>query len=230
MNFPDTSFKRISLRVGVAMLVFFGLYNLLLTPAAVMKEIFTISFDGEQHLLAEFLIEIWSTIGFGVAYILAFLIPALVFRLMTPKEERKPLGIKKAPVKELPLIILAAVAVIFACAQINSLIVSHFDFYESFQEAMAPSGPMMPYQIFLEVLVTALVPAICEEILFRSTILSNLVPYGKGFAIIASAILFGLMHINPAQLFYATAAGAVLGYVYVKTGSFWCVFFDTFCE
>jgi hypothetical protein len=65
------------------------------------------------------------------------------------------------------------------------------------------------------------IPAFSEELLFRSVILSNLKPYGKGTAIIFSALLFGLMHMNAAQLLYATAAGLVLGAVYVSTGSLW---------
>ena len=89
-------------------------------------------------------------------------------------------------------------------------------------EAMAETTSLPPYAIVLSVMSTALVPALGEEFLFRGTILSNLMPYGKTGAIIGSAILFGLMHQNAQQIFYATASGILLGYVYVKTGSIWC--------
>lgn len=215
MNFSDASFKRLSLKAGIAMLVFVGTYTIFLLPFSILKEVLM-----PFSLLGEILCEI----GFGLAYLVTFLIPTIVFRLITKKEEKRDMGIRKAPAKETPLIIIAAISIIFACAQINAMMVSSFDFYEYMQEALAPTGPMAFYQILLQIFTTALVPAICEELLFRSAILSSLVPYGKGFAIIASALLFGLMHRNPAQLFYATAAGLVLGYVYVKTRSFWCVF------
>ena len=37
------------------------------------------------------------------------------------------------------------------------------------------------------------VPALCEEFLFRGCILSNLLPYGKTTAILASAVLFSMI-------------------------------------
>ena len=75
----------------------------------------------------------------------------------------------------------------------------------------------------------AIVPALCEEFLFRGCVLSNLLPYGKYTAIIASAILFSVMHGNFAQFFYTFIAGLVLGLVYVETGSIWpCTFIHLF--
>ena len=70
-------------------------------------------------------------------------------------------------------------------------------------------------------LTGALVPAVCEEFFFRGTILSNLLPFGRGVAIIGSAVVFGLMHQNPYQLIYTTVAGLMLGYAYVETKSIW---------
>ncbi|MCL2634259.1 MAG: CPBP family intramembrane metalloprotease [Oscillospiraceae bacterium] len=61
--------------------------------------------------------------------------------------------------------------------------------------------------------------AIYEEFFARGIILKSLKPYGTGFAIMVSGILFGLMHGNFQQLFYATVVGIVLGYIYVQTDS-----------
>jgi membrane protease YdiL (CAAX protease family) len=49
-----------------------------------------------------------------------------------------------------------------------------------------------------------------EEILFRGLILRSLQPFGKKFAILASAILFGLFHGNIVQSPYAFVVGLVL--------------------
>ena len=68
---------------------------------------------------------------------------------------------------------------------------------------------------------TALVPAFCEELLFRGLVLGNLAPYGKTSAVLCSALLFGLMHQNIGQMFYATVAGVVLGIIYLETRSIW---------
>ena len=71
-------------------------------------------------------------------------------------------------------------------------------------------------------MAVAIVPAFCEELLFRGVVLSNLMPYGKANAIIVSAMLFGLMHGNLYQFLYTTAAGIIMGCVYVLTDSIWC--------
>ena len=57
-----------------------------------------------------------------------------------------------------------------------------------------------------------------EELMFRRLILSRLLPFGEGFAILGSSLLFALFHANLAQFFYAFAVGVVLAYVTVVTG------------
>ena len=54
----------------------------------------------------------------------------------------------------------------------------------------------------LVVLCIVIVPAFCEEFLFRGVVLSNLMPYGKGTAIIVISVPFGLMHGNFYQFLY----------------------------
>ena len=73
----------------------------------------------------------------------------------------------------------------------------------------------------LAIFSTAIVPAICEEYLFRGAVLGLLLPFGRTTAIIGSSILFGFMHQNPLQLFYTVFMGVILGYIYVKTKSIW---------
>lgn len=68
---------------------------------------------------------------------------------------------------------------------------------------------------------TAIIPAFFEELFFRGFILGNLLPCGKGFAIIVSSFIFGLAHGNPTQFVFATIAGFVFGYLYTSTGSIW---------
>ena len=66
---------------------------------------------------------------------------------------------------------------------------------------------------------TAILAPLFEEFWFRGLVLQSLRPYGNGFAIFVSALLFGLTHANLAQFFYATTVGIVLGYIAVQTES-----------
>lgn len=65
----------------------------------------------------------------------------------------------------------------------------------------------------------AVIAPIFEELWFRGMIMESLRPYGNGFAIFISAIMFGLTHGNFEQFFYATALGIFLGYIAISTES-----------
>ena len=61
---------------------------------------------------------------------------------------------------------------------------------------------------------------ILEEIIFRGVILRGLLTkYSPKYAIVFSAIIFGLIHGKPLQIWGAFIIGLILGYVYYKTKS-----------
>lgn len=61
---------------------------------------------------------------------------------------------------------------------------------------------------------------ILEEIIFRGVILKGLLTrYSPKYAIVFSAIIFGLIHGKPLQIWGAFIIGLILGYVYYKTKS-----------
>ncbi len=82
----------------------------------------------------------------------------------------------------------------------------------------SPSGI---FGFLLSLLATAVVPPLVEEFACRGLILGILRKYGDGFAVLVSAILFGLMHGNFDQMPFAFMVGLVLGYIVVKTDSLW---------
>lgn len=76
------------------------------------------------------------------------------------------------------------------------------------------SGGSYPFWLFLiNIVTTAVLPAICEETAHRGMLLHGLSSFGTTKAIIFSSILFGLMHMNIEQFFYTTAIGFALGYL-----------------
>ncbi len=84
-----------------------------------------------------------------------------------------------------------------------------------------PHIPTEPVRIFLYFISSVILPAFVEEMIFRGYILHLLLPHGKTFAIMVSAVLFGLMHLYLPQLLYATVGGVLMGYYVVKSGSLW---------
>lgn len=66
-------------------------------------------------------------------------------------------------------------------------------------------------QFFLAILCTALVPAICEETLHRGLLLTGNSMLGRGKSILLTGLMFGLLHLNIEQFFYAFLVGLLLG-------------------
>lgn len=79
-------------------------------------------------------------------------------------------------------------------------------------------------------LAIAIAAPILEELLFRKIMLEGLeVNYGARKAILWSAILFAIFHMNPWQGIGAFVIGIFLGWIYVKTRDIWlCIFVHFF--
>lgn len=73
----------------------------------------------------------------------------------------------------------------------------------------------------LGVLAIAIVGPLAEEVCFRGSIQQYIHKHGDSplRAILITSILFGLVHMNPAQIPFAMCVGAILGVFYWKTGS-----------
>lgn len=68
-------------------------------------------------------------------------------------------------------------------------------------------------------LLLCVVAPVFEELVFRGIIFASIRPYGKGFAVVVSSLLFGLLHGNISQFVYAVTFGLVLATVREKTGN-----------
>ena len=62
---------------------------------------------------------------------------------------------------------------------------------------------------------------ICEEIVFRGAVIRALMNWKPNWklAVVISALLFSIAHLNPAQMPHAFLLGLLLGWVFVRTGS-----------
>ena len=71
-------------------------------------------------------------------------------------------------------------------------------------------------------LVVALLPPVVEEMVFRGCILRSLLvwkPQRRWLMIALSALIFALVHLNPAQLVHTFLIGLLLGWMYMRTRS-----------
>jgi membrane protease YdiL (CAAX protease family) len=71
----------------------------------------------------------------------------------------------------------------------------------------------------LNLLFVGILAPVFEELFYRKAVIDRLRRYGDLPAILLSGVAFGLVHGNFNQVFYTTAVGILLSFIYVKTGS-----------
>lgn len=76
----------------------------------------------------------------------------------------------------------------------------------------------------------ALIPALVEEFSIRGAIMQPMRKQGDLFAIIASAIVFAVLHGNLIQAPFAFMVGVIIGYAVCVTGSVWTGVLIHFCN
>lgn len=70
----------------------------------------------------------------------------------------------------------------------------------------------------LKILFMVILAPLMEEFLCRKQIIDRTRQYGEKTAVLFSALIFGLLHQNLFQFFYAFGLGLILGYIYIRTG------------
>ncbi len=147
---------------------------------------------------------------------LLFLISIFMFGKLNktkPKEVFKFYDFNKISFKAIALSFAIGLVVYL----LNILVSTFFNaFISLFGYQFSSSETMTSYPFWLLILnliFTAVLPGICEETAHRGLLLKGFSPSNPRFAILISSLLFGLLHMNVEQVFYATLIGIVLGFV-----------------
>lgn len=220
------SFSSTCTKIGLAMLLFYALFTLSTFLISFFLELYVAL---HEYTITEYSLEVVSSILFSASYFFSFSIPAFILiRICRRLPNARPIYKTFKFNRWIFFIIIAVVALNFTIAYLNNSIVNSFlpsvpsplDASQGIFYEPSTNAELCVFFV-LEILSTAIVPAFCEEYLFRGAILTNLLPFGKSTAIFASAFLFGFMHQNPVQMLYTMLMGIVIGYIYVKTKSIW---------
>lgn len=91
--------------------------------------------------------------------------------------------------------------------------------YESASQSVTNHDSLPVF--IVEILSTAVLVPVMEELAFRGVVFSSLRPFGTGFAVVGSAMIFALAHLDLSTVIFAFVAGLVFGYVYARTENLW---------
>ncbi len=117
--------------------------------------------------------------------------------------------------EEFPALFLAALPIIYGGNLLGNLLASLLTMGRAVNRLGELSSRMT---VPLAIYVTFVGP-LAEELFFRGMILPRMTRFGQKIALVFSALLFALYHVNLYQFFYAWGLGLLLGALYLKTGS-----------
>lgn len=78
---------------------------------------------------------------------------------------------------------------------------------------------MLSTNVFARVFVVGICAPVFEELMFRKILIDRLRGYGEYVCVVLSGIMFGLLHGNFSQFFFATAVGMFFAFLYLRTGN-----------
>lgn len=164
--------------------------------------------SGDTNVLTSMI----DTDSLAVAIIAGGFVTIVVLALMRMIDWKKVLNVKMIDWKNSWYAIAGAVAGVFALDVIEEMM-DLPDLMEQTFTGMANST--------LGVLSIAVLGPIVEEFVFREGIEGYMLRKGvsKWWAIGISAFIFGIVHLNPAQVPFAAAMGVLFGIIYYKSGN-----------
>lgn len=121
--------------------------------------------------------------------------------------------------------IVKGASMMFAANLILSLLVSLLNsilgFFGAGIDPVGLSGSGSFAGILLNFLMAVVAAPFFEEVIFRGIMCKSMARFNKGFAVIFSALLFGIAHMNLYQGIPAFGMGIILAFVYLRSGSLW---------
>lgn len=147
------------------------------------------------------------------------LLPGLVYVLFSKQNLSELVPIK--PVKPSVLIptVFAGLAVAMIANFAVSILTENLSVFGISDKSNSDIISQGFDNLFLDIIATAVVPAIVEEFALRGIFMGAMRKFGDPVAIITSSIIFSLLHGNLSQIPFAFILGLALGYAACKTNS-----------
>lgn len=214
---PDAHFKSV-----INIIAFLSFLHIVFYTGAPlihsMAEEFVYRLFGTDLLLYESILDVWDMFEYAGSFLIPLGVVLLIFRdsVFRPYIPFAP----KIPPHAVSVLFFSA-AILFLFGAISNGLLSLTEQLGLELNHAERTLPTTPLRIFLYFISAVILPAFVEEMIFRGYILHLLMPHGKTFAIMVSAVLFGMMHLYLPQFLYAVMAGLLIGYFVAKSGSLW---------
>ena len=178
--------------------------------------------QGYYAFMNQILEAFYSNIYYTLIASAVVTVPVLWLLMRKDQRTREAGGVQKIGI-QVPFIVYPLVALVaFAsCIGGNNIILSSglMEMDETYQQLteILYSAPM-----WFQLLGTGVIVPLCEELIFRGLMYNRLKDYVPvKWALLMSALAFGIGHGNLVQGVYGFALGYMMAYLYERTGKLW---------
>lgn len=151
-------------------------------------------------------------------YVIYIPVPALGMGLLS-RNAPSPFPVKRMPFTGLFAMAFTGMAFAVLANLATSWLMAILESFgvpmPTFPDTMEPTAT----SLWLNIVSTAVFPALAEEIVFRGYVQASLAPCGTTASVVVSAALFALFHGNILQVPFAFLMGLILGWLFARTGS-----------
>ena len=160
--------------------------------------------------------EIYGLVIFTQVF--AILLPALIYLKYKKVNIKEALRIKPLSFFHVIIITIMALAGQFVAMLLNTPVMMLLELIGEVPPSPFPT-PDTVSGLMVAIVIIAVFPAICEEVLVRGVVLRGYERRGTVAAIVISAIFFGIMHGDIKNLIGPIFFGVVFAYIVIRTGS-----------
>lgn len=161
-------------------------------------------------------IEIYPTLL--ITQYIIVLLPNLIYLKLKKLPLKKTLKLNKISFKQIAYVVGITIFTYPVAVFLNLIVLSILSLFGDLAISSVPI-PDTASMYLVSLFVIGISPGICEEIMFRGTIMNAYSRLSKKKAIIYSAILFGIFHLNLQNLVGPILLGIIFGIVVYKTNS-----------
>lgn len=222
------------------LLSFMGIAVFMLMGSGIVKMLWGVNFLGDPTAISDYddpavvninrVLLIFQHLGM-------FVVPAIAFAMLVSKNWKLRLGFRSTNAKFIlasTVLIIAALPIINALGWLNEqMVLPEFlggleQMFIELESSASKLTKALTEQtngaiLFVNILTIALLPALGEEMIFRGALIPILKKWTGSvqWAVWISAIIFSAMHLQFYGFLPRMVLGALLGYLFVWSGSLW---------
>ena len=188
--------------------------------ALILSEVISTVFDGTPMLYSDRLSLIPDMVLNSLVSLIGFGVVAVIFCKATKTDLSEILPSEKISFKKLVGVVAIGFTVCISAnyiAQLFSIDLSIFGLETMYSDMKTGSTSFLEHIIYI--ISVSIVPAVTEELVYRGCVMGRLRKFGDGFALVTSALLFGMMHGNFTQAPFAFVVGLATGWAVIYTNS-----------